>query len=287
MNRRRLPGAAAALGLVLGLAACGARGDDGNGFLAEEEQARTLSLPFDEHTLSPFEMRTLRYAEDLLVRECMRENGMDWQVVPAPEEEGIDSAHRRRYGVIETGVAELYGYQAPPASEHEERVERVREERQSLPVTEYRAAHGDESRTGCLRQAQQEMSAEVPATDDSLLNSYISTGFDTSLRDPAVVDAFAAWSACMADRGFAYSTPTEASQDPRWQDNVASAEETAVASADVACKETASVVRVWHGAEAAAQNDLIEEHAGDFALFAQAKKVRMDRARALVERLAP
>ncbi|GAB2500028.1 hypothetical protein [Nocardiopsis aegyptia] len=126
MNRRGLLPAAGALcaALALGLTACGA-GDDaggdacGDGFLPAGEQARAPALPFEEHTLSPFEMRTLRYAEDLLVRDCMRAHGMDWEVLPAPDEDTTDPPHRRRYGVIEARMAERYGYGPVPRSADE------------------------------------------------------------------------------------------------------------------------------------------------------------------------
>ena len=77
----RLLSVAGSLCVALGLTACGVQeGGGGERYLPAEQRVRSLTLPFDEYTLSPFQMRTLDYAEDLLVRECMRGHGMDWQV---------------------------------------------------------------------------------------------------------------------------------------------------------------------------------------------------------------
>ncbi|MGW9348950.1 hypothetical protein [Nocardiopsis flavescens] len=289
MNARHLPPVAGALCLALGLAACGAAAPNdaeggGSGFLPAGAQVRELVLPFDVYTFSPFEMRTLRYAEDLLVRDCMRGRGMDWRVQPAPDEEGTDPPHRRRYGVAEPEVAARHGYGAPALSRDEALVEQVRQERRTLPATEHRAAHGDEGGAGCLEQGREGMAEGVPDRDEDLLNTYIRSGFEASAEDPAVVEAFAAWSACMADRGFDYREPDEAAEDPRWADREGepSSVETEAATADVDCKETASVVRTWHRAETAVQEELVEEHTEDFALFARVKEKRMERAEAVI-----
>ncbi|MBQ1082068.1 hypothetical protein [Nocardiopsis sp. B62] len=277
-----------ALCVAVGLAACGVQDDGGGGerYLPAEEGVRSLSLPFDEYTLSPFEMRTLDYAQDLLVRDCMRQHGMDWRVLPDPEEEGTDPPHRGRYGVIESEVAERYGYGAPPGSADEALVEEVREDRLTLLATEHRVAYGSESAAGCLPEAGRDIMAGVPDMDHDRLNSFIQTGFETSRSAPEVVDAFAAWSACMADRGFDYPTPSEAPIDARWSggEGDPSTEETEVAAVDVACKEDVSVVEIWRDAEAVAQERLIEEHPEDFALFAQVRQIRLETARTAIER---
>ncbi|GAB2500023.1 hypothetical protein [Nocardiopsis aegyptia] len=131
--------------------------------------------------------------------------------------------------------------------------------------------------------------AGVPDMDENVLNSYIHTAFETSKSDPAVVEAFADWSACMAERGFDHPTPAEAENDPRWADREGdpSAAEIEVATADTACKDAASVVEAWRDAKAAAQDGLIEEHTADFAHFARVKEERTERARAVIERSVP
>ncbi|MEU3020288.1 hypothetical protein ABZ635_23165 [Nocardiopsis sp. NPDC007018] len=289
MNGRRPAPAAGALCVALVLAACGVPddGDGGDRYLPAEEPVRSLTLPFDAYTLSPFEMRTLDYAEDLLVRDCMRGNGMDWRIVPAPEEEGTDPPHRGRYGVVETRVAERFGYGATPGSADEGLVEEVRQDRLTLLATEHRAAYGAEDGAGCVEEAEAEVTEGVPDLDTDLLNSYIHAGFEASQAAPEVVGAFAAWSACMADRDLEYATPTEASADVRWngERDGPTAEEAATAVADVACKEEASVVGTWRDAEARAQEELIEENPADFALFAQVRHARLETARTVLERL--
>ncbi len=290
MNGRRPAVAAGAICVALGLTACGTSDDGGDGdrYPPAEEPARSLTLPFDSYTLSPFEMRTLDYAEDLLVRDCMRGNGMDWRIVPAPEEEGTDPPHRGRYGVVEAGVAERFGYGPFPGSSDEDLVEEVRQDRVTLLATEHRAAYGagDGDGAGCVAEAEVEVTAGVPDLDTDLLNFYIHAGFEASRAAPGVVDAFAAWSACMADRGLVYATPAEASVDARWsgRESAPTAEETETAVADVACKEEASVVGTWRDAETREQETLIAQNPADFALFAQVRVARLEKAREVLER---
>ncbi|MEV2277465.1 hypothetical protein AB0I72_17960 [Nocardiopsis sp. NPDC049922] len=277
--------------VVLGLTACGARGDDGaeNPVIPASEQTRSLVLPFDDHTLSPFEMQMIDYAEDLVIRDCMRDHGMDWEILPVPEEEGTDPPHRRRYGVIEPEVAERYGYVAPVGSEDDRARAEVWESRETLPQEEYLRAFGDDDGGGCHGQARERVTDGVPDMDHNLLNSYIATGFDASREAPEVVDAFADWSTCMAARGFDYETPVDTGDDARWADREDEPlpEEIEVATADVACKDEASVVEIWWSAEAEAQRGLIEEHPADFALFAQVREGLLERARAEIEALGP
>lgn len=284
------PLVAGSLCLVLGLAACGVRADadgDGDPVPPASERARSLSLPFDEYTLSPAERRTLAYAQDLLMRECMREHGMDWEVLPLVDEEDADPPHRRRYGVIEHQVAAAYGYRAPIGSRERERAD-LRRDRATLPLTEHRAAYGDDGGGGCHARAREGVMEGVPDMDHALLNSYIAAGFDTSLADPAVVAAFADWSECMGERGFDHDTPLEAGEDARWaEEGEPLPEEIEVATADVACKEEAEVVPIWRDAEAEAQRDLIGANPGDFALFARVREAQTDLARARIEELGP
>ncbi|WP_116244745.1 hypothetical protein [Nocardiopsis sp. FIRDI 009] len=283
--------AAASLCVVLGLTACGVRADEGaeNPVLPSSERARSLVLPFDDHTLSPFEIQTIDYAEDLIIRDCMEERGMDWEVLPVPEEENTDPPHRRRYGVIEPEVAENYGYVAPIGSEDDRARAEVRESRGTLPRAEYQAAFGADGDGGCHGEARERVTDGVPDMDYNLLNSYIATGFDASQEEPEVIGAFAEWSTCMATRGFDYGTPLEAGDDARWaaRESEPLPEEIEVATADVACKEEASVVEIWRSAEAEAQRGLIEEHPADFALFAQVREGLLERARAEIEALGP
>jgi hypothetical protein len=77
-------------------------------------EVRVLHVPLDEYKLSRLDLQTIEYAEDLLTRDCMRDAGMDWKMLPPPSNQDPDPLNRRRYGLIEPKIAALFGYHLPP-----------------------------------------------------------------------------------------------------------------------------------------------------------------------------
>ena len=111
---------------------------------------------------------------------------------------------------------------------------------------------------GCLGAAQREVEG---ATDLSMPVRLAFDAWTASKSDSRVVAAFAKWSQCIAGSGYHYSTPMEANNDPKWSGEKASAEEIAVAVADVNCKKTTNLVGIFRMAvDAAYQQEAISQH---------------------------
>lgn len=85
--------------------------------------------------------------------------------------------------------------------------------------------------------------------------------FGKSLQDGRVHAVFAKWSRCMAESGYHYENPMDASEDEKWRGETASAEEKTVATADAHCKIKNNVAGVWYAVDVAYQKQAIEEHA--------------------------
>ncbi len=110
---------------------------------------------------------------------------------------------------------------------------------------------------GCLGAAQREVEG---ATDLSMPVQLAFDAWTASKSDSRVVAAFAKWSMCMAGSGYHYSTPMEANNDPKWSGEKASAEEIAVAVADLNCKKTTNLVGIRMAVDAAYQREAISQH---------------------------
>jgi hypothetical protein len=97
--------------------------------------------------------------------------------------------------------------------------------------------------------------------------------FHTSNSDSRVVAAFARWAKCVAQSGYDYSTPMEANDDPKWSGDKTSAEEIAVAVADVNCKKTTNLVGIRMAVDAAYPRKAISQRGAGLSAI-QAALVR-------------
>ncbi|MFI6904618.1 hypothetical protein ACIBKY_25380 [Nonomuraea sp. NPDC050394] len=241
-------------------------------------EARRLVLPFDAYNFSPAEIMTLEVADDLLVGDCMRERGFAWQALPGPAESEIAPPHRRRYGVIEPEVADVFGYHFPadrPAVAAYK--SRDLETRITGAPPKVRDAAGE-----CLDRARDRLTARVPEADGAFFSETIYSAFDASQRDEKVTRAFRAWSACMAGEGFHYPDPLAAITDRRWSTKAPSALEIRAARADVTCKARTGLVSTWAAAEERIQNDAIRTHPKKFQALRSVKTAQLEAARQVI-----
>ncbi|MFI6908863.1 hypothetical protein ACIBKY_46905 [Nonomuraea sp. NPDC050394] len=233
-----------------------------------DPQVRQLTIPFDAYNFSPAEDMTLDVAEDVVVRDCMNARGLAWQALPGPGESEIEPPHRRRYGVIESRVADVFGYHAPPyrpavAARGVKALARVT----GAPPGVREAAKA------CLKQARASMYGGAQKADAAFFNKVIFATFDAAQRDRRVTRAFRSWSACMAEEGFRYADPLAAITDRRWSTKAPTTQEIRTAQRDVLCKEKTGVVSIWAAAETRVQNAAIRAHPGKFREL-RAVKVR-------------
>ncbi|MFB9966406.1 hypothetical protein [Sinosporangium siamense] len=240
-------------------------------------QARQLTLPFDAYNFSPAEVITLEVAEDLLVRDCMRGLGLDWRTLPGPAESESAPPHRRRYGVIESEMADVFGYHLPPdrpAVAAHKANHRVRMEAAPPKVRD--------AAKRCRDQARARMVTGPAKADAAFFNEIIFTTFDASQRDGKVTRVFRAWSECMVGEGLRYPDPLSAVTDKRWATGQTTAEEIRAAQADVRCKEKTGLVSVWAAAETRLQNDVIRAHPQRFPALRAVKVKQLETARRII-----
>ncbi|MER6091172.1 hypothetical protein [Streptomyces bluensis] len=245
-------------------------------------EARELILPFDAYGLSTFQIHTVEYAQDLLIRDCMRAQGLGWDPLPPPAEAAAEPPNRRRYGVLEAEVAARYGYHLPPPTQAMNRREAVWKERRDLPSHVRRAAYGEEGGSGCWKKAQESL-LQGAEFDTSQYNAYVSEAFDEALDDPEVTAAIRKWSACMRARGFEQADPLSVTGDPSWRKSSRpSPQEIATARADVRCKESTGLISVWRQVDTRIQRKIIRSHEKDFRAFAESKTRWLETARQAV-----
>lgn len=238
---------------------------------------RDISLPLDAYVPDPAAHQIVLRAEYALTKRCVEEFGFafdvpPWDKNPAELPNGGRPTHYRRYGLLDEDHAKEMGYHSYgeiPASEatYSER---------ALPDDYYNvfdARYGGgvlNGKTipegGCIGAAWRALGVDPAGTGLNLPDLLEQLGFEAwtaAKSDSRVVAAFAEWSACMASFGYHYSTPMDANNDPKWSGERASAEEIAVAVADVRCKKTTNLVGIRMAVEAAYQQRLISEHSAE------------------------
>ncbi|QXE38761.1 hypothetical protein KQY30_35705 [Streptomyces sp. GMY02] len=238
-------------------------------------RASAILLPFDAYQFSPSDTDTIEAAEDVLIRACMREQRLDWHMLPPPRSAGeTESLNIRRYGLTGPETAARYGYHLPPPTRAEADREAVWDARDRLPSREKLVAFGENGVTGgCWGQAHARLLRDVPRDRTSLLGRYTVEAFDAARRTPEVKAETREWSRCMKRAGFNYADPFEAFGDPAWGKTARpSARELTAARTDVRCKEETNLLRIWVRTDERVQRDAIREHHDDFQEFAATKE---------------
>ncbi|MFF4604707.1 hypothetical protein ACFY12_18500 [Streptomyces sp. NPDC001339] len=248
-------------------------------------EARRLVLPFDAYAMSTPAIHAVESAEDVLIRGCMRAQGMAWKALPRPSGVDQDPPNRRRYGLIEADIAARFGYHLPPEPGELTRREAAWNERKNLPDREQLAAFGRKGGGGCWKKAHDSLLRGITPADQSLFNRRIGEEFNASRNDREVVRVIREWSACMAEKGFRYSSPLKVTGDAEWGKSARpTRREIAVAQADIRCKAETDLVSVWSGVETRTQNDVIRRHAKEFRVLKAEKDQWTEAARRVLDR---
>ncbi|MEV6150108.1 hypothetical protein AB0L53_07170 [Nonomuraea sp. NPDC052129] len=251
------------------------------------EEARKLAVPFDAYNFSPAEIMTIEAAQDLLIRDCMRGQGMEWKLSPLPAQADIEPQNRRRYGVIEPQIARSFGYHAPLDRPSVARYNAERDDQLTELSPAARAAYGDSAKDadGCSDKAQAHLLKDAPEVSASLFNTLVRQTFEESQRDGDVVRVFRDWSACMKKKGFDYPDPLAAITDDRWMNNQRpSHQEIMAAETDVWCKKKGDLVSIWAATEKRIQEDAILTHAAYFQALETHKERQLGAVRRVLSR---
>ncbi|URZ99472.1 hypothetical protein NCG97_00370 [Streptomyces lydicamycinicus] len=119
-------------------------------------QARQLRLPLDSYAPSVAETHLVEDAQDILIRRCMKDRGMDWKSLPSVDAQDAEPPNLRRYGADEA-EALRNGYSPSPEAPSVVRRNRAWDAREALPAEVQRAAYGPSGEGGCLKTAQHQL----------------------------------------------------------------------------------------------------------------------------------
>ncbi|MEU9482397.1 hypothetical protein AB0D83_01765 [Streptomyces decoyicus] len=240
--------------------------------LPVSRQARQLRLPLDAYASTVAETHLVEDAQDILMRRCMKDRGMEWKTLPLVDARDTEPPNLRRYGADEV-EALRYGYHPSPDPPSVVRRSRAWDEREALPAEVRRAAYGPSGKGGCLKATDRQLVGDTAPLDFYVFNQLTGTALEAARRAPQVRDALRRWHSCMAKAGFEYPDPYTAAGNKRWDTSEPTSAERATARADVACQKSTQLVKVWAAAETRVQHRLIRQNA-DRLHKAKARKDR-------------
>ncbi|MFJ5550849.1 hypothetical protein [Streptomyces sp. NPDC093225] len=260
--------------LVLGLAFSATAGcsasSDGSGAPGGSESLRpaparafnegdpaTWTLPMEAYLPSDDERRQMARAKNVLIGDCMKKAGFgQWRAAPELPKVGPKTLTDWRYGIHDAGLSKRRGYK-PEEGEQEAYDAAV--EIGAVDGTSAGGADGKALQV-CRGEARTRLKGDVVdyAAEAQRLGN---EAYVRAKEAPEVVAAFRAWSSCMAERGYRYKQPLDASDDPRFATRDVTAEEIAAATADISCRDRTHVAKVWWQAETGLQTASLEKHA--------------------------
>jgi len=240
------------------------------GALPRIESYDDVVFPLDSYHLSPEQRVALARADDILVRDCMRRYGFDFELPVRTVNPELEK--NRVIGVVDADEAARFGYKPAWFAEHTRRVSEAKSKQEKWSPEMMDVLYGDgPSRVngvdvpvgGCNAEARQRLgrgTAGGPGDENFVLLLEWMSG-ELARKDSRLQAAFANWSDCMREAGYDYQDPWQANGDRAFADEKASAHEIAVATADVACRDEHNVNGIWVAVRSAYQNRLIEANA--------------------------
>ncbi|GAB7044577.1 MULTISPECIES: hypothetical protein [Catenuloplanes] len=274
MSFRR--GAAAVLVAVLVTAGCGTpAADDGGepeiGDVPVIADASDLKLPVQDYMPTPEQAKRIGVAQIELIKRCMARFGKAYDVDPVDGDAyGPRSLTDRRYGITDLELARADGYglgDRDPARQPEAKRPALDADAETVLGGDGRSEVNGQKvpEGGCLAEAGRNLNAEIPEGADYRRGTDLQEwSFKKSREDSRVRNAFVAWSRCMAEAGYSYADPFAPAGDPAFAEGKASAQETAVAVADVGCKQRTNLVGIFYTVESAYQTREIDKESNNF-----------------------
>lgn len=243
--------------------------------------AADLDLPIARYMLDAAEIDLVDDAFVTLVGRCLHRFG---ETAPVPTAGSAPGLAERRYGLTNSAVAAVHGYHLgePPSDEPPEAAGEVPEELLWGAATPAATIDGmPVPPDGCAGEATRTFGGDIG--DPELVQRINIESVQDAMSDPRVVAAFADWSDCMSQRGFDYATPWDPPGEDWFAEPEPSAEEIAVATADVECKEATEVITVWHTVDSELQTAMLAENQAQLGQIEQDLRRRLDVARAVVD----
>lgn len=229
--------------------------------------AKGLTLPLETYMPSYADEITVQQARDTAEIACMRRYGFDnWRTEDlgtAPPLAANASNMPRRYGLTDLAEAKEYGYRpphpgresTPPPELYAPDAVTVLQARQGgSTITSFKGKALPEG--GCIG----EVDRKVGTLDADLVERLSAESFERSQETTAVKAAMGQWSLCMKDRGYQLNNVWDTDKLHSPAAGTASSEEIELATADVECKTTTNLIKIWFDEEAAIQKQLIKEN---------------------------
>jgi hypothetical protein len=265
---------------------------------------QAISLPLNSYAdVSGLQQTVLAEAQVLLTQKCMAARGFVYtsQATPSQEQallQGIEYGFNGAFGranwlTISLSDASTYGYGQPAAASSPPQGGVFLGGFSSFNDLKQHAALavallgfapgvsiGPVREPGCLNVANNEIYRPGSSQLGDPVPAIAQQASMWTQTDPRVVTVNAAWSRCMARRGYHYDSPQQAA-DHNWPKSPTAAE-TATAVADVTCKQRVNLTNTWLTVEAAYQTALIGQNIGTLANLQASFQSALNRVEALL-----
>jgi hypothetical protein len=269
---------------------------------------QTISLPLNSYAdVSGLQQTVLAEAQSLLTQKCMAARGFDYTSQPTPTQEqallqGIEYGFNGAYGranwlTISLSDATTYGYGQSAAAAGPPpgglflggfTSFNAMKQHPALAMALLGFAPGVRigpvRQPGCLNVANNEIYRPGSSQLGDPVPAIAQQASLWTQTDPRVLAVNAAWSRCMARRGYHYGSPQQAA-DRNWPASPTAAE-TATAVADVTCKQQVNLTNTWLIVEAAYQTALIGQNIDTLANLQASFQGALNRVEALLARPA-
>ncbi|QCB93026.1 hypothetical protein [Cellulomonas shaoxiangyii] len=238
--RSHLPASVGALAGAVALLLTGCTGGGGDGAAPSDDETGPISAFFEQvgGSMDSEDGEAQQRRVEELVAACMAEEGFEYTPVEPMSAGAMGSDDAPEWDTLE--FAEQYGYGATTGEElfggtSEEYVDPNQEYVSAMSQTEqeayYAALYGvveevedpeaqaeveyDWTTAGCQGAASHEVYEEGQVWDDPAMQELLdemNTEYERLAEDDAVREAQSAWAECVADAGYDFATPDEASQ---------------------------------------------------------------------------
>jgi hypothetical protein len=257
---------------------------------------QTISLPLDSYAdVESLQQTVLAEAQALLTQKCMAARGFVYtsQATPA-EEQALLQTIEYGFGVSSLTEANTYGYRLPASASGPQAgglflggfssFNALKQQPPAWTVALLGFAPGTRigpvHQESCTNLALNEVYRPGSNQIGDPVPAIAQEASQWTETDPRVLAVDAAWSRCMARRGFHYTSPQQPAGH-NWPATPTAAE-TATAVADVACKLQVNLINTWLTVEAAYQTALIGQNIGTLADLQASFQGALNRVEALL-----
>jgi hypothetical protein len=248
--------------------------------------AADIVLPLDAYRFTNEVYTAKVRAQGRLVADCMQRFGVTYPTGPDTLTVGVDvpdfdHLDEHRYGLMDAVSAAERGYGAPgQPAEQQPPAKQQAQRRGGLDLTPHMLfllsgktrpefadakampvdANGKRlSDDGCAGDSERALAGGPRVGDLALAQTLATETYHRAENDSRVRAASTAWSTCMSEHGYRYSSIWEPA-DLQWPRPVGP-EEIATAVADVGCKLSTNLAGIWLAVETAYQNREIDRNA--------------------------